>query len=60
MNANGVSSCCADVSTCTDSPGRGIVESLAADNDDFMEEFVVAFTKMIEKVSEKVSENLCF
>ena len=56
MNTNGVSSCGADVSTCSDSPGRGTVESLAADNDAFVEEFIEAFTKMIEKVG----ENLCF
>ena len=52
VNDAGVSQTCVnDVSNCGFSPGKETVETLAADNDVFVEEFIVAFTKMIEKVS---------
>ena len=51
MNDAGVSQTCVnDVSNCGFSPGKVTVEFLATDNDAFVEEFIVAFTKMIEKV----------
>ena len=52
VNDAGVSQTCVnDVNNCAFSPGKETVETLAADNDVFVEEFIVAFTKMIEKVS---------
>ena len=56
MNAAGVSQTCVnDVSSCGFSPGKETVEFLATDNDVFVEEFIVAFTKMIEKVRRSMS-----
>ena len=56
VNAAGVSQTCVnDVSNCGFSPGKETVEFLATDNDVFVEEFIVAFTKMIEKVRRSMS-----
>ena len=51
---NGESSCANDVANCADSPGRPVVEELAANNNLFTTEFITAFTKMIEKVCQYV------
>ena len=48
---NGESTCGDDVRRCSGSPGESIVKELASNNDQFVEEFIDVFTKMIEKVS---------
>ena len=51
MDLNGESTCDDDVSSCDYSDGYRVVEELAANNTQFVEEFIRVFTKMIEKES---------
>ena len=51
VDENGESTCGDDVRRCPGSPGESIVKELASNNDQFVEEFIDVFTKMIEKVS---------
>ena len=50
---------CADdinLDQCTNSAGHGYVEILAADNNRFINEFVVVYAKMIDKVKYLLSQ----
>ena len=51
VDENGESTCSDDVRRCSGSPGESIVKELVSNNDQFVEEFIDVFTKMIEKVS---------
>ena len=50
VDKNGESACGDDVRSCPSSPGESVVTELATNNDQFVEEFIHVFTKMIEKV----------
>ena len=50
VDSDGESTCDEDVSSCDYSGGAQVVEELAASNNQFVEEFLSVFTKMIEKV----------
>ena len=47
VDENGESTCSDDVRRCSGSPGESIVKELASNNDQFVEEFIDVFTKMI-------------